>query len=174
MSESLFGYKEDNLKSYPVYNYDENMEKRKKEIKKYLEQWNLNYESLNEGEEEEELRRYYYTHPYSKVKFETIRIEFSDGEEILVPKYNEEADKEGNSGYKVKKERGYEERMILSEMTYTVREDGSVERMAFNDFWKTRRGKRHEKYLNYLKKRKEKKRVYDQERYKRIRQGLVV
>ena len=58
MSESLFDYKEDNLKSYPVYNYDENMDKRKKEINKYLEQWNLNYEILNEGEEEE-LRRYY-------------------------------------------------------------------------------------------------------------------
>ena len=173
MSESLFDYKEDNLKSYPVYNSDENMDERKQEINKYLEQWKLNYDIFNEGEEEE-LRRYYYTHPYSKVRFDTIRIEFRNGEEILVPKYNEEADKEGNSGYKVMKERGYEERVILSEMTYTVREDGSVERMVFEDFWKTRRGKRHEKYLNYLKKRKEKKRVYDQERYKMRKQGTVV
>ena len=173
MSESLFDYKEDNLKSYPVYNYDGNMNKKKKEVFKYLNQWELKTEVLNEGEEEE-FRRYYYTHPYSKVEFETIRMIFQDGEEILVPKYNEEADKEGNSGYKVKKERGYEERMLLSEMTYTVREDGSVERMLFDDFWNTRRGKRYQKYLNYLKKRKEKKRVYDQEKYKRIRQGLVV
>lgn len=173
MSESLFDYKEDNLKSYPVYNYDGNMDKKKKEVYKHLNRWELQVEVLNKGEEEE-LRRYYYIHPYSKVEFETIRMVFQDGEGILVPKYNEEADKEGNSGYKVKKERGYEERMLLSETTYTVREDGTVERMLFNDFWKTRRGKRHQKYLNYLKKRKEKKRVYDQERFKRIRQGLVV
>ena len=34
MSESLFYYEEDSLKSYPTYKYDENMKRRKKEVKK--------------------------------------------------------------------------------------------------------------------------------------------
>ena len=34
MSESLFYYEEDSLKSYPTYKYDENMKKKKKRSKK--------------------------------------------------------------------------------------------------------------------------------------------
>ena len=100
MSESLYDYDKDSLQSYPVYNYDGDMDKRIKEVRNHLDQWKLNYEILNEGEECE-IIRYYYTHPYSKLKYDTIRIRFQDGEEILVPKYNIEADELGNSGYKV-------------------------------------------------------------------------
>ena len=167
MSESLFDYEEDSLKSYPTYKYDENMKKRKKEVKKHLDHWKLNYDVFNKGCEDE-IVNYYYTHPYSKLRFDTIRIEFGDGEEILVPKYDPEADKLENSSYKVIKGDNGDTKVYLSETTYTVR-DNEVVRMNFNNYWDTRRGKRYEKYCLYLKKRKEKKRVYDQERLKKQR-----
>ena len=75
---------------------------------------------------------------------------FEDGEEILVPRYNIDADEVGNSGYKVIKGNKGENRLYLSETTYTIR-DNKVVRMNFNDFWSSRRGKRYEKYCIYLK-----------------------
>jgi len=171
MSESLFEYDKDSLQSQPVYNNIE-MEKRKKEVRKHLDKWKLNYEIFNEGEENESIR-YYYTHPFSKLEYETIRMVFNDGEEILVPRYNIDADKLGNSGYKVIKGSKGDNKLYLSETTYTIR-DNKVERMNFNDYWSSRRGKRYEKYCIYLKKRNEKKRVYEQERLKKERSKNVV
>tara|TARA_B110000008_G_scaffold89679_1_gene91824 strand:- start:453 stop:971 length:519 start_codon:yes stop_codon:yes gene_type:complete len=171
MSESLFDYEEDTAKSYPTYKYDENMKERKNEVRKHLDQWQLNSEILNEGDGENEILRYYYTHPYSKLRFDTIRIEFQDGEEILVPKYDPEADRIENSSYKVIKGDNGDTKLYLSETTYTVR-DNEIVRMKFGNYWNTRRGKRYEKYCLYLKKRKEKKRVYDQERLKNQRSNI--
>lgn len=172
MSE-LFDYDEDTVKSYPAYNYNGDTDKRKTEVRNHLDQWKLNYEILNEGEEKDEIIRYYYTHPYCKLRFDTIRIVFNDGEEILVPRYNIEADKVGNSGYKVIKGTKGDNKLYLSETTYTIR-DNKVERMNFNDYWSSRKGKRYEKYCVYLKKRKEKKRVYEQERLKKEKLKKVV
>lgn len=171
MSESLFEYDKDSLQPQIFYDNIE-MEKRKKEVRKHLDKWKLNYEIFNEGKEHEEIK-YYYTHPYSKLKFDTIRMVFEDGEEILVPRYNIDADEVGNSGYKVIKGNKGENRLYLSETTYTIR-DNKVVRMNFNDFWSSRRGKRYEKYCIYLKKRKEKARVYEQERLKKERSKNLV
>jgi len=161
MSEGLYFYEDGEY--YKTYlSNDEEVEKRKEEVKKYLEDWKLCEENLSN-----EIVKYYYRHPYSKLLFDVIKIKFKDGEEIMVPKYNSESDNDKNSGYKVIKDRGKEKRIYLSEMTYTVKSNGEVVRMSFDDFWETRKGKRYQKYLKYLAKRKEKKRVYDQERYKR-------
>tara|TARA_B100000424_G_C22941418_1_gene501014 strand:- start:3211 stop:3732 length:522 start_codon:yes stop_codon:yes gene_type:complete len=173
MSETLFGevdydYNLDNQKEYPVINEDD-IAKRKKEVIKYLEGWTLRKEK-----EDDITSRQYFNHEASKLNYDVIRIEYEDGDSILVPKYNPDSDLDGNSGYRMVKEKGRDNRILLSETTYTVRENGKVERMVFNNFWNSRRGKRHQKYLNYLKRRKEKKRVYEQERYKRQQQGLVV
>lgn len=165
MSEGLYFYEDSEYYKTHVLNY-EGVEKRKEEVRKYLEDWKLCEENLS-NEEENEVVKYYYRHPYSKLLFDVIKIKFEDGEEIMVPKYNSESDDDKNSGYKVIKDRGKEKRIYLSEMTYTVKSDGKVVRMSFDDFWETRKGKRYQKYLKYFAKRKEKKRVYDQERYKR-------
>jgi len=168
MNES-YDYDKDSLESYPVY--DSDMVKRKEEIRRHLDQWKLNYEILNEGGKDETIR-YYYTHQFSKLKYDTIRIVFRDGEEILVPRYNIEADELGNSGYKVIKGSKVDNKLYLSETTYTIR-DNKVVRMKFNDYWSTRKGKRHEKYSIYLRKRQEKKRAYEQERLKKERSNKM-
>ena len=46
--------------------------------------------------------------------------------------------------------------------------------MNFNDYWSTRKGKRYEKYCIHLKKRREKKRVYEQERLKKQRSKNIL
>jgi hypothetical protein len=174
MSETLFeevdyDYDLDNQKEYPKTINEEDIHSRKTEILKYLDGWRIEEEVLDGGDTRE-----YFKHDASKLKFDMIRIEFANGDSILVPRYNEESDTYGNSGYKVMKEKGVEKRVLLSETTYTIRDNGKVERMGFNDFWNSRRGKRHQKYLNYMKMRNEKKRVYQQEQYKRQRQKVNI
>ena len=170
MSELLFGevnYNElDEAKSYPRVINEELVELKKKEVMKYLEGWTLHTD--------EETGEYYFKHEASKLKYEVVRMHYDDNESQLVPRYNPDSDLAGNAGYRIVKDKGRERRVLLSETTYTVRENGEVERMGFSDFWNSRRGKRYQKYLNYMKRRKEKKRVYEQERQKRAAQGVVV
>ena len=164
MSESLFGgnnnynYEDDNLKEYPKEN--SNTKLLPNEVDKYLDGWKLEEDSVG----------IYYKHPCSTEKFGAIRIIFEDGTSEYVPKYN--VNLESNSSYKVIKGDNGDTKLYLSETTYTVR-DNKVLRMNFNNYWDSRRGKRYEKYCLYLKKRKEKKRVYEQERLKKQRSQKI-
>ena len=114
--------------------------------------------------EENEKGERYFTHPYSELKYPIIYKKFGKNEYLEVPGYREDSDLRGNS---INKEpnRANPLPWYFSELTYrsNMNSDGSfnVEQNSYSDFWKSRRGKRRMKYHYYIKKRDEKKKLYE-------------
>jgi len=142
--------------------FDVFVEKKRQKVLKELEDWEL-FEDPVTGYT-------YYKHPFSKIKFGVLRMHFRDESYIDVPRYEIECDDAGNSGYKMIKENGRERKVILSELTYKINDNGIIVKHSMDDFFQTIRGKRYLKYQDYRRKRFEKKRVYAQENMMKFKQ----
>jgi len=111
----------------------------------------------------------YFTHPYSELRFPVSHKQFRNENFVPVPQYLRETDVPGNS---ISREPNKSNPMswYFSELTYNPKMNTNMsyttEQFRFQEFWDTRRGKRREKYHNYIEKRVQKKKLYEQMRAK--------
>ena len=160
--EKMMQYYEDNEKTprLPILTSGET-NNTMKSMKKFTSKL---YEDDGWTLEENEKGDRYFTHPYSDLKYSLIYKKFGENEYLEVPEYREDSDVRGNS---INKEPNKANPLpwYFSELTYRSKMnfDGSfnVDQSSFSDFWRSRRGKRRINYHYYMKKREEKKQLYE-------------
>ena len=160
--EKMMQYYEDNEKTpvLPVLSCGEN-KSTMKSIKKFTSKL---YDDDGWTLEENDKGERYFTHPYSELKYPILYKKFGKNEYLEVPGYREDSDIRGNS---INKEPNKANPLpwYFSELTYSpkINSNGSfnIEQSSYSDFWRSRRGKRRINYHYYMKKREEKRQLYE-------------